>query len=356
MLCALQQFDSFCARFFLLGCRDPLVPNYSIHGMYVRDDPYRLVPVSQKPRNAPLNSLVTADIDGAVPLTALTAKIGSVAHGTRKSFLRSNRLDDIEGSHPGSRVIGLRTVRGTDPNEREYPQLDGREMEADELAIGHGWYTAATALIEREVVAQSGALGRSRSSVSAAASLPPQFAYARKLLDPRDATEARARGERTATRLENTSRAPSPLRSFATTTSRPQPVTWFGDGSQKPSTSLPAEIPVTPMRSAGSAIVKVTSARASTAPALAPSSSEPMIAKTAISATTSMAPRAYAPGSKELPPEPKFSSGTFTFTKRANDVASSSTRAAPPRADNFASRTVARDYASDISAVRSLPS
>jgi len=186
------------------------------------------VPLSQRPRDAPLRSLITADIEGGRPLDSDDRRVGFLRAGSRRSFGTTNRLDDIEGASAGSRRPGIRSGRVTDPNDRQYPQLGGRALDADDLAVGHGWYAAATTLVEQEAAraalsalddASAPAVGGAGSRAAIAAGLaaaPASYAetsaavaYARKLVADEDVADARARG---ADRARLTLAATAPMR------------------------------------------------------------------------------------------------------------------------------------------------
>jgi hypothetical protein len=145
-------------------------------------------------RDGPVLSLTTADIDGAQGGWKPEVAVGSVPVDKRRDFRVTNLTEDIGGAQAGSRNRGLRTVRLTDPNERNYVLLEGRPLDAEEVAVGKSWYTAASSVLAARAAAAA------VQGSQPAADLPPALAHAVRVLDPRDVELAKLRGELEATR------------------------------------------------------------------------------------------------------------------------------------------------------------
>lgn len=136
-------------------CSDPLQPRYVVNGMVVRDDDDSRArsPAKARDGSGDMFSLRTSDIDGAAPATWGSIKTGVIRLDQRKDFAETNKIDDLPGAHAGTLAKGIRSMRNaepTDPNERNYRLLDGRGMDADDLLVGRGWYTAAAAAVAGE--------------------------------------------------------------------------------------------------------------------------------------------------------------------------------------------------------------
>lgn len=210
---------------------DPLRPAFVIHGRVVADDDPDMFSKSnmgaigahakqlrkdtllqegfEEVANAtlralpsrPMYSLLTDDIPGAQANNDLEAKVSGIPPYRRRHFRVTNHIADIKGSAAGSFRRGVRTIRGTDPNERDYVLLDGRHLEPDEMTVGKSWFNAATTIIAAEAADNALSLPFGRTNVSR--SVPPTMRYATKVLDPREAENAHLRGTVEALKKEN---------------------------------------------------------------------------------------------------------------------------------------------------------
>jgi hypothetical protein len=173
---------------------DPLRPTHVVHGRVVADDdPGMYVKSPPKGGHRPFLSLTTDDIEGARGSFQQQASVGGIHPDQRRHFRVTNFLGDMPEAAVGSKAHGLRTVRMTDPQERDYVLLDGRRWGPDELTVGKSWYTAAATLAAAEAAEQAATLPMGRTGIAAA--IAPAQGYARKILDPRDAEIARLRGQ-----------------------------------------------------------------------------------------------------------------------------------------------------------------
>jgi hypothetical protein len=172
---------------------DPQRPAFAVHGRVVRDeDPGMFVAPPRPAAQHPDFSLTTADIDGATACDAKEPMVGGIKPENRRDYRVTNFVADIAGTSPGSKKRGLATLRGTDPLERDYVMLDGRGLDASELAVGKSWYGAATAILAAEAAAENATMliGRSKLQDGVA----PFVDYSKRIVDPRDAELARLRG------------------------------------------------------------------------------------------------------------------------------------------------------------------
>ena len=172
---------------------DPQRPAFAVHGRVVRDEDPGMFVAPPKPAAAhPDFSLTTADIDGAFACDAKEPIVGGIKPENRRDYRVTNFVADIPGASPGSKKKGLTTLRGTDPLERDYVMLDGRQLDPSELTVGKSWYGAATAILAAEAAAENSTMliGRSKLQEGVA----PFADYSKRIVDPRDAELARLRG------------------------------------------------------------------------------------------------------------------------------------------------------------------
>ena len=138
---------------------DPLSPVYKMHGRVVCDSAGRGGNHPSPPRawrGGPNYSLLTADIDGATCTSASEMhSVGGIPMESRRSFLVTNRIEDIPGAQAGSRMRGppRRAMHATDPNERDYVLLEGRTWAEDELRVGAPRMLHASALLRSQIAA-----------------------------------------------------------------------------------------------------------------------------------------------------------------------------------------------------------
>lgn len=173
---------------------DPLRPTHIVHGRVVRDDDAGMYvkPAVPKTSTRPFLPLETADIEGAQASFHQEVSVGGIAPEKRRHFINTNFIGDIAGAQPGSKAHGLKSVRMTDPLERDYVLLDGRRWNAEELAVGKSWYNAAATILAAEAAEASATMPMGRTGIAAA--VAPAHNYARRILDPRDAEIAKLRG------------------------------------------------------------------------------------------------------------------------------------------------------------------
>jgi hypothetical protein len=180
---------------------DPQRLAVTVHGRVVADDDAGMFPAAA-PRAAqhPDFSLTTADIEGAQAAADKEPVVGGIRPADRRDYRVTNFIGDIQGTSPGSRRKGLTTLRGTDPLERDYVLLDGRQLDAAELTVGKSWYNAAATLLAAEAAVGHATMLTGASTLGAG--VAPAEEYAKRVLDPRDAELARLRGEAAVLRKE----------------------------------------------------------------------------------------------------------------------------------------------------------
>lgn len=104
---------------------DPLDPVHVINGLRIEGEkgmkPKGLPPA----HSGPSLSLTTQDIEGANAGFVPKHVMGGIHPDRRRHFRNVNFVADIEGAVTGSRNLGIRTKRVTDPNNPNYPMLDG---------------------------------------------------------------------------------------------------------------------------------------------------------------------------------------------------------------------------------------
>ena len=312
-------------------CRDPLQPVYTVNGLTIRDDPPRVVPVSRRPRNEPMRSLLTTDIDGAVPITAETMKVGSLTLGARRETLDFHSTSDIAGAQSGTRRLGLKTARGTDPNERIYPLLDGRKLDADELAVGHTWYVGGTKVAEMKAMLET---KQELEGPSGEVEIPmaPAAKYAQKFLDSRDVELASLRAQLQVLR-EHNSKSNQP----AVT-----PLTRTGVSARSPPTESAADA------------FKITTERPASSSRRRSSSAVPgtPLRQGAVNTLQSSTNKSNPSGDMSTM---KFSSSALSQTFKRRPDYNVGVKTSVPSVGSLQQRQIARTMAEEVSSVRALP-
>lgn len=104
---------------------DPLNPRHVVNGMVIEDEPGMRPRTHNRARDGPVLSLSTHDIEGAHAGYVPKHVMGGIHPDKRRHYRNVNYVADIEGATTGSRNLGIRTKRVTDPNNPNYPSLDG---------------------------------------------------------------------------------------------------------------------------------------------------------------------------------------------------------------------------------------
>jgi len=108
---------------------DPLNPCHEIHGRVLGQDPKskpRALPGARDGGQMPVLSLLTQDIEGAVPGWKPKHQNGGIPEEHRRHFRNMNYVGDIRGAKADSLVRNMPNHgRRTDPLDPQYTDLDG---------------------------------------------------------------------------------------------------------------------------------------------------------------------------------------------------------------------------------------
>lgn len=114
---------------------DALNPTHVINGMRIEDEPGMHPKGAPSDKNAPFYSLTTHDIEGARAGWKPKHELGGISEERRRHFRNINYISDIEGTAAGSKAIGMRTKRCTDPNNPVYSTLDGNTAHSEHTCM-----------------------------------------------------------------------------------------------------------------------------------------------------------------------------------------------------------------------------
>ena len=107
---------------------DPLDAEYRINGMSLLNDPRmkpKGLPEARDSGMAPYLSLMTQDIEGAVPGWKPKHQNGGIPEEMRRHFRNTNFVGDVQGACADSLRAGIVTNRVVHPLEPAYQSLDG---------------------------------------------------------------------------------------------------------------------------------------------------------------------------------------------------------------------------------------